>query len=507
MRSVTCPRVLLLLTLLLSGTAAQASTPEDSTELSAELTTSLTGMARFPLDALDTPLDRATFLEARARVGARLVRGDVELVGELDLVDGQIAGELSTVGTTRGTDTFLTRRDRLDGYYGFTPRTLYLRLTTDYGAWTVGQTTSAWGLGMVANAGRDTEGFGLARGGNVVTRVGFGTRPLSGVEGLPGLVQSTIVAASVDLVYEDDIARVVDGDLAGAAGLAVRLEDERWSLGVLGSGRLQRDRADVSDPGGQRRQLQVLALDTYARGRVWGEAEGLHLRAGAEVALTRGHTDRAMFEATREDGATIAGVGALARVEVAHGDTFLVRLEAGRASGDDDPYDDVARTFGFNTAHRVGLLLFREVLPMASARAVDRAADPALTQRPAPGLRSIVQQGGVSNAQYLYPTVRWRLDEALEFRAGYLLAATTAEWVDPFRTAQAGGYAVGPAGVPTGVALLGQELLGAVHSTWPVLGGELALVVEGSVLFPGPTLRALGMDTSWLARAGLSIRR
>lgn len=472
-----------------------------------ELTTAFVTMTEFPLDAAQTPLDRTTFLEARLRIGAEYSRGDLQFVGEIDVVDGQVAGDLTDVGTSRGTDTFARRRDRLDGYYGFTPRALYLRMNTRYGVWSLGQQTPDWGLGLVANAGRDGEGFGLARGSGHVTRAGFGTRPLSSVSDLPPLLRNAIVAASIDLVYRDDVASLWDGDLAGGAGLAVRLEDEAWSMGVLASGRLQLDRSDISDPGGERRGVQAVVVDAYARGLVLGDRQGWFLSVGGEFALTRGHTDRSVLEATREQGAAIAGAGALARVEVGEGSSVLARLEAGWASGDDDPYDDVSRNFGFSTSNRVGLLLFPQVLPMATARSVDRAANPALVQRPAPGLRSLVNQGTVSNALYIYPTVRVRVIEPLELRAGYLLAATSGEWIDPFLTARAGGYALGPAGQRTGSTLLGQELLAAARSRWPVLGGEVEAVVEGALLFPGPTLTALGMTESWLLRAGLTLRR
>ena len=70
--------------------------------------------------------------------------------------------------------------------------------------------------------------------------------------------------------------------------------------------------------------------------------------------------------------------------------------------------DATSRTFSMHSDHEVGLLLFEQVIPLLTARAADRGVDPALLARPTPGARNLVNQGQVSNAVYVFPTVRYR---------------------------------------------------------------------------------------------------
>lgn len=479
-----------------------AQSAPDKIALEAGLAAS--AMGNFLLDETGLASERRQELTARLRLGGTFERGDLRLVAELDLIEGQVAGDLSSVGTVRGTDTFALRRDRLQGFFGFTPRALYLRATTPYGVLTAGQQTSDWGLGLVANAGRDSEGFGAATGGSIVDRIGFGTRPLKNVEGLPEILRATVVAASADLVFRDDNAALVSGDIAGGGSLALRWEAEGVQFGALQSIRVQRDRYDAADPGGIPRALTVFLSDAFLSARLFGSEEAWALSASGEVALANGQTTRPVFEATVIDGALIQSLGGVARFELSYADQFLLRLEAGQASGDGDPYDARVNGFSFNSAYRVGLILFPQVLPLRTARAIDRLANPELVGTPPPSLRFAVNQGAVTNSRYLYPTLRWKFLTPLELRIGYLLAGSSSQLVDAYRTVKVGGYPVGPNGTPTGETLLGQEFLVGLRGKFPLGLGTLRAELEASVFLPGSQLSSAGVGTIGLVRGAVT---
>lgn len=461
----------------------------------------------YALDEVQTPSERSRALSARLRLGAELTLGRWLLQGEVDVIEGQVAGDLSRVGTVRGTDTFRVRRDRYDGLYGFAPRVLSVRLDTPYGRLLLGQTTSDWGLGVVANSGRDPEGFGAAAGGSIVDRIGFGTKPFRALETLPKVLQDTVVGLSADLVFRDDNAFLPDGDLAVGGGLFLRAESEALTFGVLQSIRLQRDRADLTDPGGVPRQLRASVTDAFVRVRPLGARDDWNLALSAEGATVQGWTDRPSFEATASGGAAISSVGAVLRAEVAHADDLLLRLELGLASGDSDSYDARVQSFAFSSAYRVGLILFQEVLPMRTARMVDRVADPGLVGTAAPGLRFAVNQGAVSNAAYLYPTLRVRVAPSTELRLGWLAAASPAGLTDLYQSARAGGWARGPSGRAVGPSWLGQEALAGLRLHFPLELISVDAELDGSIFIPGPELAQTGVGPIGLGRVALSISR
>lgn len=490
----------------LAATAEAVERREERAGFEASVATDFQSLSSFPLDDTGMPSDRSLYLDARLRLSGRLTGDRWRLLAEVDVIDGQIAGERSDVGTTLGPDTFDRRRDRLDGFFAITPRALRIELDTEIGRFALGQDVPTWGLGMLINGGTQDAPFGRVRGGGSVSRFAFATKPLRAVDA-PALVRELVIAVAGDLVYHDDQAHLLRGDLAGGPSLVLLARDPDTAVGVLGALRLQRDRARQSDPGGVARTLQVLALDAFLRRTLLGDPSGdVELSLGVEGALTLGSTDRLVLESTAVDGAAVRGVAALAQAELRVQDWLWARLEAGVASGDDDPYDDVARTFSFSTAHPVGLVLFSQVLPMMSARAADRLASPELRDQAPPGLRSSVNQGSVSGARYLYPTVRVRPWETLEVRVGTLIAGTSGAATDLYRTAEAGGYTTAPNGARAGPALLGQELLLGLRGDLRAGPLQIQPGLDLSLFLPGPMLSELGFDTIGAARATLDLR-
>jgi hypothetical protein len=189
---------------------------------------------------------------------------------------------------------------------------------------------------------------------------------------------------------------------------------------------------------------------------------------------------------------------------------LVVQAELGYASGDADPNDGVERRFVFDPNHRVGLLLFDEVMRWQTARAASAAQDPALQNgaRPTPGVDLLASNGGIFGAQYVNPTFILRPRRWLDLKGGVVIAQATADMVDPYRVAVQGAY-VNYRGGDARRHDLGVEFDGGVEARAPLdFGMMLTLGAQAGILVPGGALaNADGerMKAPWIAIGRLGL--
>lgn len=464
--------------------------------------------SEFALDDVGTANPRNAWVDSRLIVGLGLDMGSLRLELAVEGLSGPVLGDTTALGLARGGDTFNTPIDEHSGRTAVIPQRASLRWRSSVGVLSVGHQSFQWGLGILAQDGRVPPDFGMAMRNNLVERVAFGTKPFSKAAQAPDWFRDLSVFVGADLVFRDDNASLLDGDLAGGGVLGLRVVQPTWSVGLLESVRVQRDRADAAFPPGLDSTLQVATTDLYASLPLVTDSQRVVLGFESEVALVLGQTTRPYLEETFEDGSAVRSLGAVGRLNYKPSQAFEVKLEGGYASGDNDPRDDRFSVFSFHTDYNVGMILFDQVLPMLSARALDRIHDPALVRQAPPSTRFLVNQGAVRDARYLYPVIRYRPLQMLELRAAYLLALNAADVMDPFQTAINGGFAHGFDGEPTASRskLLGHEFAaGARLSLGQEDGLRARLGVEGGVLLPGAALEVLGQSTITAARVGMEV--
>ncbi len=472
-----------------------------------------TAVTRFVQDETGAYLDPGQWWSTRLVTGARyLPTKNIKLELEVEGLNGYAVGDTTSLGTSVTDRPFPVARDGRSDLGRVLPRNAHVAWATPAGVVTAGAQSLTWGTGMLVNDGAGDRAFGDAWQGNVAARVAFGTRPLQGSL-LPRMLESAVVFAGGDYVLRDDNASVYDGDSAVAAVAGIRAHEGIDAFGVLLSIRHQVDREDRYRPG-ERAKTTAYVIDVHARtGLTLSEAS--RLVAEVEAASVRGHSTRPWSDATWRDGADVRQFGGIARLRVdldrLHATTSL---EGGYASGDNDPRDTVARTFTMSTDYNVGMVLFDHVLPLLTARGVDRAADASLVGQPSPSTRFAINPGAVQNAIYGNLVLRWRPVTPLDLRVGVLYAVPAADLMDAYQTAIQGGYPTSYGGRVQSRGAYGHEL--DTRATWRFdLPGGLALDVgpEGGVLFPGGAfdgvagLRRLGAQTRaiWLGRARLSL--
>ncbi len=439
-------------------------------------------------DGLQVLLDHRLRVVTEGRL-ARTLR----LVGAADLA-GSLGGDTTDIGK----DTLLVRRDRVRFYDRSTLREAFLEWASPAGLLRVGQMASSWGLGLVANDGSDREdSFHDPLLGDLVERVLFVTRPAL-VFSQSHFARHFYVGLGADLVYRDDLASLLDGDLAGQGvafaffeGPAVRGGDDLFA-GVYAAFREQKD--DAGD------RLRVVVLDAAFRHTITLDSRGTSVHVEGEGAYALGRLEFADGGGPprARDGADIRQWGAVLRAMAFIPDAGLEPgVEAGVASGDADPMDHVGRAFRFDPDYQVGMILFQEVLGRMSALQTERVSDPALLYKAPSGYKMAATNGAITNAVYVYPRVRyWPLPD-LELRLAFLWARGLAPIVGAYNTAGHGGYPLGYRVDPRRWTHgkweerdLGMEVDGGVSFTVRLRGRErLRLGVQGGWCRPGAAFR------------------
>ncbi len=420
-------------------------------------------------------------------------RDDLALVGEIDVPRGLIAGD---------TTQFVDRsRDPLSDYnwYDVHPRQLYLEYRSPIGLFRVGQQTSYWGLGLVANDGDHPQMFGDTIRGALTERLLFATTPM-------GKDTPLVIAAAGDVVFEDNTADLLgnspeqdQGDLAAQAVLAVSYRTDFADIGLYGVYRHQeRELTAVLQPYTESLDVGVVDVAGRLRGEVPGTDAYAYIQGEAATIVGRTSYVRSAFvnqitPSQEIEDESILSFGTAAVLGFVHtrsddkerwGD-FVHELEFGYATGDADPFDGATHRFTFDTSHNVGLVLFDHVLQWKTARAATIAQDSRVTNRPNPGLQFLPSNGGVFGATYLNPRFIFRPIRQVDVKLGFLWASATADVVDPYHAGALGTYANYDGGDPR-KRDLGVEIDTGADVRIPLERTvTLELGAEGGVLFPG----------------------
>jgi hypothetical protein len=474
----------------------------------------------FPLDATVTTigqhpgaiadsLGQNDFAYHWLRITPRLqIKDTVEIVGQIDVVTGMVGGQLA-----HDDSADQTPRDAYNGFTNVQPRWLYVQWTTPIGVLRVGQQPSHWGMGIVANDGDHPSLFGDYRYGDISERVLFGTKPF-------GKHTDFTIAAAADFVYRDALADITQQNYAAQGVLFAEYGHGPNLVGLYGVYRYQWQ-DETSEPNAPYTNfIHAGIIDATGRFAVPVKGTDAFLFGEGEGAIILGSTneERTIEEVQNGTLTQIRSYGGAAAIGVVHraycgctseksearvfGD-FVGEVEVGYASGDANPVDDTENRFTFNPNHKVGLLLFDEIMRFQAARSATALTDPLFQNgsRPTPGQNLLASNGGVFGAEYINPTVVYRPRKWLDLKAGVVVAEATADVVDPYRLATSGSYVNYLGGNPHS-RNLGIETDGGFEVRIPLGYGMVVVVgAEAGVLFPGDALaNAVGqtMKTPWI---------
>ncbi|MFO0595948.1 MAG: hypothetical protein U0228_11600 [Myxococcaceae bacterium] len=440
-----------------------------SASLSASARINYGGSTLFPLDADRTTIPIAP-LQTRIRVTPEIHLSGFGLIAEADAATGAI------IGTPP--DTLVGERQPVPRIRAVELRKLYLEYKWASGAFRVGQQTSQWGLGLLANDGNSDPqagDFGQQHFGNLTYRALLAARPLFG---MGGGYRAFEVALAADLIVRDNFGEFSRGDRAFQGVLALRFnKDAENNFGVYAVYRNQRNINSVD--GGK--ATDAFVVDVAGR---WHFIKTRHrdFKVGFEVVGIGGTTTQARNE--NAPLLKVAEFGGAIKSTYRMGNVFIY-LDGGFASGDQNPSDDRVENFRFDRDYKVGLILFDQVMAYQSGRSSIRAADPALTGTAPEGADLLGTAGSITGAWYLFPRVRIAMADWLDGYGGPLFAFSTAKLTDPFNSRINGGTSLNPLGAPPGM-YLGTELdLGAQARFKPIKELTISLTAEGGLFLPG----------------------
>jgi hypothetical protein len=285
-------------------TTTEAAPPEARPHLAVSVDQWHEAVSDFTLDDAGRTYGQGGIGLTRLRAGGVWpFRRDLALHVEADLFADRVYGDVPDVGTGLIDDRVREERRFDDG--PVLPRALYLEWRAPFGVLRVGHQTSAWGLGIVANAGdRDGRLFGDAWRGSLVERALFATAPAQafGVdpESYPGRLT---LAVAADLVYADENARLLGDqlhvhDVAREAVASVFVRPRQNAAPTDGarhdlSGGLYAVRRWQDDADGH--SLNVWVLDGHVRYlQEWSRTNAI--RYELEGAWITGDTDRVTTE-------------------------------------------------------------------------------------------------------------------------------------------------------------------------------------------------------------------
>ena len=483
-------RLIWLAALLNAGTVAAQSDAGVPSGLELSIGGSLrlaqTLVSRFQVDDQTTVAPNP--FEARVRVAPELKYGAFRLAVEFDAVNGAAFGNPGP--------TIVASRVPVPPATAIELRQAFLEYRWATAAVRVGQQTSQFGLGILANAGAADAApgdFGHARLGSLTWRALVIGRPLFSLGGAWRAVEPVL---AVDLVVRDSTADFYQGDRAvqGIVGVRFNVDAERI---VALTAIYRRQRADYSPAGD--RATDVFAIDLSTKWTFSRVSLGFEV-AGIVGSTTVGRTNEFPVMQVRQ-------LGALAKLAWRLRSTTIL-LDLGFASGDNNPYDDQLNAFRFDRDSHAGLILFEQVLGYQSARSALRLVDPDLVGVPPEGISLLPTGGSITSAAYLFPRLNQSLADWLDLYGGPLVAFSTAKLTDPYSSRLLGGGAqLNYLGTKPG-DYLGTEVDVGLQGHWDLTADlKLAGTLEGGAFFPGNAFARAGgrMDPVGLVRLRLML--
>lgn len=342
----------------------------------------------------------------------------------------------------------------------FLPRALFAEFITPVGLVRVGHQTSHWGLGMLANDSvtqRPLDIFNNRTEGDIVERILFATKPagLAGPIEKGSLLDGLLLGIGFDVVFRDEIASILEGDLAFQGLISLMLRDEierKWEVGLYSVARGQTD--DDGD------HITIGAVNLF--GRISGDLSGGAMPLEGELALEStwlfGVTNRLTPEESPEEaGVNAFGLAFEGLLRVPDPD-ITFGLKGGLSTGDANLDDPTLYRFSFDPDFKAGLILFDQIMLETTARSYEKATDPERSAVPPKGVENLISQGAVNSTLFLNPMIIYHPIPEITLAVGGLWARATAPLVDPIETFRNGGEPHNPFGVATDERSLGFEL-------------------------------------------------
>ncbi len=505
------------------------------------LLTNLAPMPRTSVPYAPTPgetlvipdIRRTSYIVSRLRLMPSLVYGKVARLNmQIDAMDDVLWGDNNALSTAPLFATDGSNQNFLGGPVtdSVQVRRAWMQFTVPVGVMRVGRMPSHWGMGLLANGGGTgwmdadspkgeparmvadnffDDDFGDNHFGSTADRILFATRPITiyrTIKKLGKVEHPLVIGYAFDKLSESPllpyepferqfrpfgqqgfISRGRNDDVNEHVALAV-WNDPDWDkksfldelrFGVYGV--LRTAKEGSTEPSA----LPDPSVDTGSKVTildVWWRIRYGSLFTEGEAYRIGGRTFGGVPFPTRNAKKTANITAGVARFAYLMPKVETM-LEVGHASGDEMLEDDDFKQRAMHPDFNVGLILFEETLRELSARTYGY---PLISRENPQGALGLFSNGGVMNANYVFPKVRWKPTKVagLEIIGGVLAA-----WVDSpangialFASCAAGGACNGS----KDATYLGTEVDLAVRARF---AGQMRFTLETGYLRFGPALK------------------
>jgi hypothetical protein len=483
---------------------------------------------------------RTSYITSRLRITPTLSWGNAATLNfQIDALDDVLWGDNNGLSSAPLFSTDPTDQHFLDGTRdALVLHKAWVQFNVPVGVMRVGRMPSHWGLGLLANGGGNAnmdldperpkhieqrkhidtyfdDDYGDNHFGTVADRVLFLTKPLSIFKTIAKKQDTSsklVVGYAYDKISEAPFLR------AEPAGALVRPSGQQGYLSRPGDdinqhvafavwndpyakfgGPLARDSDELrlgtyfvwrkSDRGSTQPSTTTVAEDEGSDifiADFWGRFRYGPLYAETEVLAIVGDTfggvpfpsKNTKKEAMIHGGAARFGYFA---ENSAGKPSFEAIMELGHASGDDDPTDEKFQQRSLHPDHNVGLILFEETLRELSARTY---GPPFVSSENPNGAEGFFSNGGVINANYLHPKVRYHLPG----KKVTIVSSVLMAWVDKLAIAGPSMFFEPEPGDPDTGSYLGTEVDLAIKAQF---SGKMHFSLETGYLHFGGALKSV----------------
>ena len=449
--------------------------------------------------------DRSGWLTQRGRFEPIVRIGPIKAQATIDVFDNVIWGDNENLAATplfAGSPSATQADGNLAD--SIAVKRLWIEWKTALGLLRIGRQPSNWGMGLLANDGNGFRNdFGDSNGGATYDRIIFATQPIALIKGIAGAAgaktkpsdfdSSVILAVGFDKLVESssitfrqrltDDDSLSDENADGTSGIrqspiwlsdqgddvlemiyVLMFKKEDWKVGddlmdlTVGTYWVNRWQKETNS--------NVWIPDIYVK---WG-LKGLFFEG--ELYHIFGQTEAIAPDYDKVTTADITG----AVWRFGYENPKLTGLfEMGYASGDSTILDDRFTGRPLHSDYNVGLILYEQVL---AQRTIEKFVGD-------PDTQGLWPKGGVYNSTYINPRFKFRPNQHLELRLGFLMA--WANEVDgaiiPFLDRDDGSE--GPDDI-TESKLLGTEVDLGLYMNF--LDEHILVAIEGGYMHAGPRL-------------------
>ncbi|MGC8927627.1 MAG: hypothetical protein ACP5QK_06850 [Myxococcota bacterium] len=370
-------------------------------------------------------LNQRFFVEQRLIFASNLYCGDVSVTTEFDvggIIDGDLTSGSANYSRISRNHKYGWAIDRL-----FT-REIYLQYAHNRYNFILGQKLLHWGIGMLINDGKEKGLFGENYAGDTVAGLFISIPPLFFITD-KSFSEKLLFNLGYGYLIRDNFASIYYGDSGFHLYTSLEYDSESgmnlrdgFQTGIYYGYRSQKSRY------GEKTVLNVFDIYFKKEHYLRGEIAAPNIFFYFEGAFIYGDGERKLGGSDYDYD--IQSYGIIMRTGIRDKE-YLLYLDIGYASGDDNPFDGIDSRFRFSSDFKEGLILFSELYGFASASSNLRSYN-LLFEENHTFFEGVESYGSISNSIFTSINLSYSFASLLRVDLSVILAGVDKGIIDPY---------------------------------------------------------------------------